>query len=135
MMNGTQVLASLASVLSQTQEVNGNPPPAKLSVLFSIADRIVELWLSFLTWFGSLWEPIVKPIFRPINVLLARIYMPWAMYCAIGLFVIAMAWVCLFMDKEYVNLGRKNKSLWTDLRLWTVISMLPHVFVYWYFSS
>ena len=48
-------------------------------------------------------------------------------------FVGTMIWVGVILKESYVNEGRPNKSIWTDLRLWTVVSMLPHVFVYWYF--
>lgn len=133
MTNVIYVTSLVTSAFGAAGEVNANPPIAKLSVLFKFADKIVELWLAFLTWFGKLWEPIMVPLFRPVNAVLANTYMPWARISSVGLFVAAMVWVCFFMDKEYVNLGRKKKTIWTDLRLWTVISMLPHIFVYLYF--
>jgi hypothetical protein len=43
-----------------------------------------------------------------------------------------MVWVGLILNEKYVNRGRPFKSPWTDLRLWTVVSMLPHVLVYFY---
>ena len=44
-----------------------------------------------------------------------------------------MFWVAVVLNKDYVNRGRPYKSIWTDLRLWTVICMTPHVLVYFYF--
>ena len=44
-----------------------------------------------------------------------------------------MIWVGVVLKNEYVNLDQPGKHIWTDLRLWTVISMLPHVVVYLYF--
>ena len=44
-----------------------------------------------------------------------------------------MLWVGLLLNPKYVNRGRPYKSIWTDLRFWTVISMTPHVVVYFYF--
>ena len=41
--------------------------------------------------------------------------------------------VGLILNKDYVNRGRPYKSLWSDLRLWTEISMTPHVLVYFHF--
>jgi hypothetical protein len=58
---------------------------------------------------------------------------PWATVCAVGLFLIAMFVVGVVMKESYVNQGRPNKSFWTDLRLWTIICMAPHVLVYLYF--
>jgi len=77
--------------------------------------------------------PILRIFFDPINNLLAPIYQPWATGAAIAFFVGTMVWVGFFLKESYVNLGRVNKAWYTDLRLWTVVSMLPHVFVYFYF--
>ncbi|HOD94193.1 MAG TPA: hypothetical protein PLZ53_10085 [Candidatus Hydrogenedentes bacterium] len=80
-----------------------------------------------------IFYPILSKIFHPINHLLAPIYKPWATIAAMSFFVGTMIWVGVILKESYVNEGRPNKSIWTDLRLWTVVSMLPHVFVYWYF--
>lgn len=77
--------------------------------------------------------PILSRIFHPINNLLNPIYQPWATIIAIAFFVGTMAWVCFILKPSYVNEGRPYKGWYTDLRLWTVLSMLPHVFVYFYF--
>jgi hypothetical protein len=85
-------------------------------------------------FFSTVFYPILAPVFLPINDLLSRIpTQPWASICAVGLFVGAMIWVGLLLNRDYVNRGRPYKSIWTDLRLWTVISMTPHVLVYFYF--
>ena len=108
-------------------------PKPEVSAFFHLGDRIVSGWLSFLDWLGKTFEPIIGPIFRPINKFLERTYQPWAKICALGLFVGTMLWVWFGMKKEYVNLGRNKESIWTDLRWWTIISMLPHIIVYLYF--
>jgi len=108
-------------------------PKPQVSFIFHFADKIVDGWLAFLDALGKTFEPIIKPIFRPISGFLERIYQPWAKICALGLFVGTMIWVWFGMPKEYVNLGREKKSVWTDLRIWTIISMLPHIIVYLYF--
>ncbi len=82
---------------------------------------------------GKVFYPILNVFFAPINTLLAPIYKPWATIVAIGFFVGTMLWVGFVLRESYVNLGRPTKAWYTDLRLWTVISMLPHVFVYFYF--
>lgn len=80
-----------------------------------------------------LFYPILSRIFTPINALLNPIYQPWATIVAISFFVGTMIWVSLILKESYVNQGRPNQRWWSDLRVWTVISMLPHVFVYFYF--
>ncbi len=84
-------------------------------------------------FFNKVCYPILSKFFGPINDVLSPIYQPWATIVAIGFFVGTMLWVCFVLKESYVNLGRPAKTWWTDLRLWTVISMLPHVFVYFYF--
>ena len=51
---------------------------------------------------------------------------------AVGLFVGAMIWV-FSLNRAYVDLDRPNKKPWTDLRFWTIVSMMPHVIVYLWF--
>lgn len=82
----------------------------------------------------KLFYPLLNPVFYPINEFLG-ILPDWAARtCGVGLFISAMIWVALLLNKNYVNRGRTTKSVWTDLRLWTVISMTPHVLVYLYFT-
>jgi hypothetical protein len=82
----------------------------------------------------AVFYPVLAPFFLRVNSLLSLIpTRPWASICGVGLFVGAMIWVGLILNKNYVNRGRPYKSIWTDLRLWTVISMTPHVLVYFYF--
>lgn len=81
----------------------------------------------------KVFQPIFEPVFKPINEFLASFYQPWATIFAISFFISTMIWVGLILPERYVNVSRPNKSIWTDLRLWTVLSMLPHVFVYFYF--
>jgi hypothetical protein len=81
---------------------------------------------------NSLFGPMLRAIFHPIHSSLSDVYMPWARICALGLFVGAMVWVYV-LRKEYVNLDSPGQEWYYDLRLWTVVSMLPHVFVYLYF--
>ncbi|MGC8737273.1 MAG: hypothetical protein ACP5UA_01355 [Candidatus Hydrogenedens sp.] len=124
------------SAFTQTNETASKDvdiPKAEVSYIFHLADKVVDSWLAFLDGLGRTFDPIIRPIFRPITTFLERTYQPWAKICALGLFVGTMLWVWLGMPKEYVNLGRKKKTVWTDLRLWTIISMLPHIIVYLYF--
>ena len=81
----------------------------------------------------AVFYPVLKHFFLPVNDLLNALPNRLAGVCGIGLFVSAMVWVALLLNKDYVNRGRPYKSIWTDLRLWTIISMTPHVLVYFYF--
>ena len=82
---------------------------------------------------STVFYPVLNPFLAPINKFLSSFYQPYATICAIGMFVCTMLWVCVYLNKSYVNRGRTNTAWWTDLRLWTVISMLPHIAVYCYF--
>jgi len=82
----------------------------------------------------AVFYPVLSPIFSPINDGLNLLPNWMASVCGVGLFVTAMFWVAVLLNKDYVNRGRPSKSILTDLRLWTVISMTPHVLVYFYFT-
>ncbi|MBW7863783.1 MAG: hypothetical protein H3C30_05135 [Candidatus Hydrogenedentes bacterium] len=84
-------------------------------------------------FFGGIFQKPLKVFFDPINHFLSQFYQPYATIFAVGFFVLAMIWVGVVLPEHYVNRGRPQKRLWSDLRLWTVISMLPHVAVYLYF--
>jgi hypothetical protein len=81
----------------------------------------------------SVFYPILSKFFLPVNDALGHIPNWVAGWCGVGIFVLTMIWVGLLLNPNYVNRGRPYKSIWTDLRLWTVISMTPHVLVYFYF--
>lgn len=55
--------------------------------------------------------------------LLARI-------AVLSFFFGTMVWVYVGLKKEYVNLEAPSQHFWHDLRLWVVLSMLPHIVVY-----
>lgn len=78
---------------------------------------------------NTVFGPIMRGIFHPITNALANVYQPWAMICALGMFVGTMIWV-YSLRKEYIQIDAPSKALWCDLRLWTVLSMTPHIIVY-----
>ncbi len=81
-----------------------------------------------------IFQPVLQPVFHPVNVFLSTDFMDaTAKFVTIGFFVGTMVWVGIILREGYVNRGRPSKSIWTDLRIWTVLAMLPHVFVYLYF--
>ena len=81
----------------------------------------------------SWFQGPLSAFFAPLNTLLSGIYMPWARIVAVGFFVLTMIWVGALLNREFVHLERPNNKWYTDLRIWTVVSMLPHVVVYLYF--
>lgn len=103
----------------------------------AINDWFVALFGAIGDAFVRLCETVFKPVlivfFGPINTFLGPIYQPWATITAIAFFVGTMIWVCFGLKESYVNMGRPTKVWYTDLRLWTIGSMLPHIFVYFYF--
>lgn len=133
MMNSAQWIALMGSVAATEESESVAVNDASVTRLFRLADTIVDAWLGFLDSLGLFFAPVVKPLFQPINTLMENTYMPWARIFAVGMFVAAILWVWLVLKKDYVNLGREEPAWWTDLRVWTIISMLPHIFVYLYF--
>lgn len=84
-------------------------------------------------WITNTFGPLLHAVFDPINSAFDGVYMPWARIAALALFIGTMIWVYT-LKKEYVNLDAPKDFKWYhDLRLWTVVSMMPHVIVYLYF--
>ncbi len=79
------------------------------------------------------FSPLLRPIFQPIDSMLAQIPPIYWTLSAIGLFVATMVWVFM-LKKEYVCIDSPGRGLRYDLRVWTIVSMLPHVVVYLYFG-
>lgn len=50
----------------------------------------------------------------------------------LSFFIGTMVWVFVGLKRDYVNLDAPSSHLWHDLRVWTVVSMLPHVVVYFF---
>ncbi len=85
-------------------------------------------------WINDTFSAPMKWFFGWIDDLLVGVDPIIFKCCALGLFISAMLWVMFVLKKEYVNVDRPNKSILTDLRLWTVLAMSPHVIIYWVFS-
>ena len=92
-------------------------------------DTISNAIIGVSAWINTVFGPLLRPVFLPIDDLLTPIPQPFWKASAVGLFLAAMVWIfCL--RKEYVNVDAPGKEWWYDLRLWTVLSMLPHVLIY-----
>ena len=83
-------------------------------------------------WVTSTFHDPLSRLFNPIDALLTPVPGIWWKISAVGLFVGAMIWV-FSLNRNYVDLDRPNRHVWTDLRVWTIVSMLPHVIVYLWF--
>jgi len=70
-----------------------------------------------------------QSVFHPMNDLLLGIGEFWWTVCAVLLFCGAIGWVWT-LRKEYVNLDAPHKGILYDLRIWTIISMVPHILIY-----
>ncbi len=86
----------------------------------------------FAEWVTETFHGPLSSIFNPIDSVLTPIEPVWWKVSAVALFVGAMIWV-FSLDRKYVDLDRPNRQIWTDLRVWTIVSMLPHVVVYLWF--
>ncbi len=76
---------------------------------------------------------LLKGFFGPIDAFLSMGYMPYARIVALAFFIGTMVWVFTGLKREYVNLEAPSKKPWHDLRFWTIVSMVPHLVVYFYF--
>jgi hypothetical protein len=81
----------------------------------------------------GVFGPPLRWFFGNVNAVLDTVYMPTARIVAVGFFIVTMIWVYFGLRKDYVNLEAPSKHFWADLRLWTIVSMLPHIIVYFYF--
>ena len=72
--------------------------------------------------------------FAPTNNLFNEVPPIWWVISAAGLFTLTMLWVWVILKEEYVNLDQPKKGILYDLRVWTIVSMLPHVLIYIFFN-
>lgn len=103
--------------------------PSAINAFF---ERTGEL---FGTWVTNTFGPALKAVFHPMNDLLAMLPAhSVGRFCAIAYFILAIIWVYR-LKKEYVNLDAPGKSIIYDLRVWTVLALLPHFIVYIFFPA
>lgn len=95
-------------------------------------EESASFWDGISAMINTVFGPALKAIFDPINSAMAQVYMPWALIVALGFFFGPMIWV-FSLKREYVNVDAPSNKVWYDLRFWTVLSMVPHVIVYFYF--
>ncbi len=83
------------------------------------------------TFFNAVFQKPLQAFFHPINDAIGSIDNTnvWKL-CAMLLFVLPMLWVWFGLRKEYVNLDAPREGILYDLRVWTVLAMIPHVIFY-----
>ena len=87
--------------------------------------------MSFTDSIDSMFSAPLALLFGPVNIFLSAIDNPFlAKACAAALFILPMFGVYFLLKKEYVNLDSPGKQWYFDLRLWTIFSMMPHIFFY-----
>lgn len=106
----------------------------ELGVAAAFGEVIDRAGAAFSDFITAVFYPILSVFFGPINRALEHWYLPWASIFALGLFFSGMIFVFV-LKKQYVNLDAPGKGLLYDLRLWTIVSMTPHVIVYLYFAK
>ena len=83
----------------------------------------------FSEWIRATFGPPLKSLHEPIDIWLGSLPMSVAMGCAIGLFVIAGLWVWT-LRRDFIFRGAPGQEWWRDLRLWSMLVLLPYITVY-----
>jgi hypothetical protein len=85
------------------------------------------------TGLHAVLDPIVEAVkpytLDPLDRMLDAIPMGVAQAIVIGLFVVA-AVVCCCLRRKYVYMGAPDQKAWRDLRLWSVLLVIPYILVY-----
>src|SRR5262245_30629236 len=95
----------------------------------TIGDHINHWLAAASKWNSDTFGPVLRPFFHGVDSVFDNIYMPWARLTADALFIGAIIWVYT-LKKEYVNLDAPSNRWYADLRIWTVVCLMPHIFVY-----
>lgn len=82
----------------------------------------------------SVFGPPLKFLLGPINNVLVTHYLPWATIAAMAMFACAIIWVWT-LKRDYVNVDQPRPGWLFDLRVWTIVCLLPHIIAYLYFSK
>ena len=81
-------------------------------------------------WIRATLGPPLKSLHEPIDNWLGSLPMSVAMACAIGLFVLAGIWVWT-LRTDFIFRGAPDRSRWRDLRIWSMVVLLPYITIYY----
>lgn len=73
--------------------------------------------------------PSLKAALEPLDAWIDSLPLWVGTACAVGLFVIVGLWA-LTLKRSYIYLGAPDQARWRDLRIWTVLVLLPYIIVY-----
>ena len=74
-------------------------------------------------------QSLLEKLFAPMNSLFELIPFAAARPLVVGFLVLA-AVIPLFLSKDFVFRGCKERPLSRDLRLWALVAMLPYILIY-----
>ena len=75
---------------------------------------------------------VIQSLFAPVNNVL-NACPPWSWHAAVvGLFVLTGIAVCC-IPRWFIYAEAPSQSIWRDLRIWTIIALLPYIAAYSYF--
>ncbi len=80
-------------------------------------------------WIRDTLGPPLKSLHQPIDNWLGSLPMSVAMACAIGLFVLAGIWVWT-LRADFIFRGAPDQNRWRDLRIWSMVVLLPYITIY-----
>ena len=74
-------------------------------------------------------RPFFEAVFTPLNGMLAAIPFEAARWVTCGFLLLSIVGVML-LKRDYIFLGAREEKWYLDLRLWTVVFVLPYVLIY-----
>jgi len=84
-------------------------------------------------WIRKTLGPPLRSLHEPIDHWLVSLPMSVAMACAIGLFVLAGIWVWT-LHTDFIFRGAPDHKRWRDLRIWSMVVLLPYITIYFLFG-
>ena len=93
-----------------------------------LRESLPEWSQSSLNWLVD----VTRSVLGPLDRYLADVSPEVGRWCALALFAIAAIWV-FTLKRDYVYLGAADRAVWRDLRLWTVVVLLPYAVIYLFY--
>lgn len=72
---------------------------------------------------------LFEAIFDPLTAALGAIPFAAARWFTVA-FLLVPVLAVFFIKTDYVFLGASKRRWWLDLRLWTVVVMIPYILIY-----